>query len=348
MKRHSFQRPVTKSVYYGFLVVVLFACFASFVTAASMQQVKFNEDLFSGSFPNEEEGWASGRHGEILHTSDGGLTWEIQDSGVDYSLPCIYFLDTENGWAVGDEGTIVHTKDGGKTWEKQKSPVSFYLMGVFFVTPMQGWIVTERTHILKTDDGGQTWEIEFKDEDFILRCVSFADEIHGWAAGEYGYIYHTADGGKTWEHQAGFYRIAEEEYEIEGGKFIFDIEAVDRETVWATGIDGYVIKTENGGKSWQEIDVRLEGTTLFTVASDRKDAIVIGGDGCLVVSIDGGKNWQYPSLSPSIDYGGIYGLGCVGLSDFVAVGKEAAIYRPERGNPLKTWILQTSVLGHNY
>ncbi|MBI5439937.1 MAG: hypothetical protein HY900_01865, partial [Deltaproteobacteria bacterium] len=84
---------------------------------------RIQDDLFSVSFPTASQGWAVGRWGTVLHTADGGTTWEKQKTGVDDTLASVSFVDAQNGWAVGDRGTILHTANGGKTWEKQKSPV---------------------------------------------------------------------------------------------------------------------------------------------------------------------------------------------------------------------------------
>jgi len=155
------------------------------------------DDLFDVSFPDETHGWACGRWGTVVHTSDGGKSWIRQNSGTDFTLTSIHFVDPQKGWAVGDKGTIIHTSDGGKTWERQESPrlvveggrkwiggtitsekkatPYIYFMGVHFVNARKGWIAAERTYILYTEDGGKTWQIQFKDEDFILKSVSFCE-----------------------------------------------------------------------------------------------------------------------------------------------------------------------------
>lgn len=45
------------------------------------------------------EGWAVGGFGLILHTTDGGATWESQTSGTYEALSAVYFLDAQKGWA---------------------------------------------------------------------------------------------------------------------------------------------------------------------------------------------------------------------------------------------------------
>jgi hypothetical protein len=46
-------------------------------------QQKLFDDLLSAGFPNEREGWACGRSGTILHTTDGGMRWIRQNSGTE-------------------------------------------------------------------------------------------------------------------------------------------------------------------------------------------------------------------------------------------------------------------------
>jgi photosystem II stability/assembly factor-like uncharacterized protein len=317
-------RSYSKEWVCGILVAMAFACF--FLPNVLWAQEKLYKDLFSVSFPTEREGWACGRWGTVLRTSDGGKSWSRQGSSTDYTLLSIHFADSQNGWAVGDEGTIIHTADGGETWEKQSSPVSFYLMDVYFITPLKGWIVTEQTHILFTDDGGRTWRIQFSDEDYILKAISFADPLHGWVVGEYGYIYRTRDGGVTWEKQAGHFDISDETGHVVGGTFLFDVMAIDSQRAWAVGIDGYVIKTEDGGKTWREVQTGTSKTQLFTIISDKTDTILIGGNGMFLSSSDRGRSWESPEFTPPITYGWIYGVARRGPSGFVAVGWKGAIY----------------------
>lgn len=308
---------------------------ASFIAPGLVvgQQKYLYDDLFGVSFPDANNGWACGRWGTILHTADGGSTWEKQKSTTTYTLSSICFADARNGWAVGDKGTILHTADAGKTWQKQNSPVPLFLMDVVFLTPSKGWIVTEQTTVLFTADGGATWDIQFQDQDFILKAVSFADEMNGWAVGEYGYIYHTASGGVTWEKQAGFFDISDVDGLIVAGTYLFDVDAVDAQTVWAAGIEGYIIKSEDSGKTWVEVKTGLPKTHLFSLLAQSKDAAIIGGDGVVAYTADGGRSWQQAQCEPPVVYSWLYRIEQVTGGTFVTVGREGDIYL---GN-LTTW-----------
>ena len=293
--------------------------------AHAQQNPRLQPDLFSVSFPTERDGWACGRWGRVLHTSDGGTSWARQDTGTGLTLSSVCFVDRQNGWAVGDRGTIIRTADGGRSWVKQESPVDYFHMDVHFADAETGWIATERTTILHTADGGKNWRIQFRDEDFILKGISFCDPENGWAVGEYGYIYHTSDGGRTWQHQAGEFGYSEATRDIVGGHFLFDVVAVDPETAWAVGIDGHVARTVDGGKTWQAVTDGFPKTQLFGIASDRQGTLVIGGNGTLLISADGGESFHPIRIHPPITYGWVYGIAARGAGRFVAVGKQGWI-----------------------
>lgn len=54
-------------------------------------------------FPTASDGWAVGDAGTILHTGDGGTTWEAQSSGTFYSLRRVAFRDSLTGWIAGGD-----------------------------------------------------------------------------------------------------------------------------------------------------------------------------------------------------------------------------------------------------
>lgn len=306
-------------------ILIIIVSFILFPNNIFAQNKYLQPDLFSVNFSTDRDGWICGRFGAILSTSDSGTIWTRQQSGTEYTLSSIFFVDTLKGWAVGDEGTIIHSNDGGKSWINQKSPVPFFLMGVYFINSKKGWIVTEKTHILFTEDGGETWKIQFKDEDFILKSVSFCDEYNGWAVGEYGYIYHTNNGGMTWRKQAGEFRFSEKTGEIMGGNFLFDVIAVNPMVAWILGIDGYVAKTMDGGRTWQKVTNGISKTHLFGV-TNKNGTLIIGGNATLLLSSDGGKNFKDVQADPPIKYGWIYRVAPRGKMGFIAVGKESWIY----------------------
>ena len=95
--------------------------------------------LWRTYFINEKVGWAVAEFGTILHTKNGGRTWESQESNSPYFLLGVFFVDERTGWAIGNGGAIIHTSDGGKTWVAQNSGVRYNLFGLHFVDTKTGW-----------------------------------------------------------------------------------------------------------------------------------------------------------------------------------------------------------------
>jgi photosystem II stability/assembly factor-like uncharacterized protein len=330
MKACSPKRLRSKSL---FLSISL--CLLTSIVVHAQQSRVARDDLFSVSFPTEKEGWACGRYGTILHTSDGGATWSRQSSGTTFTLSGICFPDTKNGWAVGNKGTIAHTTDGGRTWEKQESPIDYFHMDVAFLNAREGFITSERTHILATTDGGKTWEVRFEDEDYILKSISFCDDQHGWAVGEFGHTYHTRDGGKTWEKQAGLYEMDWDTGFITGEDFLFDVVAMSPQEAWSVGILGTVKRTTDGGATWEKVDTGAPKVQLYTIASNGQGVVVIGGKGVFRSSKDGGMTWGDAKFEPTIEYGWIYDIEFLKDGNAVACGEEGILYRKTSGSHWK-------------
>ena len=65
--------------------------------------------------------WIAGTPGSrVLHSADGGRTWDVFSTPQALPIAALDFLDTERGWAVGALGTIMATRDGGKSWRVQR------------------------------------------------------------------------------------------------------------------------------------------------------------------------------------------------------------------------------------
>lgn len=66
--------------------------------------------------------WIAGSPGsKVLHSEDGGQTWQLHSTGQHTPLYALSFVDNLHGWAVGALGTVLATEDGGRTWRRQRA-----------------------------------------------------------------------------------------------------------------------------------------------------------------------------------------------------------------------------------
>jgi hypothetical protein len=139
----------------------------------------------------------AGDYGYILKTTDGGVSWNSQNSGTNQDITSIFFVDNQTGWVVGESGTIIKTTNGGENWFNQTSAVNHHLSSVYFTDNQTGWVVGYSGSVMKTTNGGLNWVLQRSGTTNYLYDVSFADANNGWAVGNNGTILHTTNGGVT-------------------------------------------------------------------------------------------------------------------------------------------------------
>ncbi len=140
-------------------------------------------NLMDVFFLNSQTGWAAGFSGMLLKTTDSGITWKIQNTGVHKDLRSVFFLNPLNGWAVGHNGTILKTTDGGEFWQSLVSGTQGNLRKVVFQGPLHGWIAGGDGTLLKSTDAGQTWQIQSLPTLLSLVSVHFSSIGQGVIVG---------------------------------------------------------------------------------------------------------------------------------------------------------------------
>jgi len=106
----------------------------------------------------KKRAWRVGAAGRIELTTDGGKTWESQQSPVATDLTAGSATSDKVCWIVGKAGTVLLSTDGGKHWTPLNSPIQDDLGGVRAVdaTHASIWDLANRRSF-ETSDGGATW-----------------------------------------------------------------------------------------------------------------------------------------------------------------------------------------------
>jgi len=92
--------------------------------------------LYAVCFPDSMHGTAVGGNGLILHTTDGGNTWNKQNSGLtSAALYSVVFADSLHGYASGSQGAVIKTTDGGLSWVNISPLSDNMIKGTVFPQP---------------------------------------------------------------------------------------------------------------------------------------------------------------------------------------------------------------------
>jgi len=177
--------------------------------------------------------------------------------------------------AVGQRGHVVYSADGGTSWKQASVPVSSDLTAVFFIDEKQGWAVGHDGVILHTADSGEQWELQLSGRAANDLLVSAMERK---VAAEPA----SADARKL---------LAEaQRYREQGAdKPFLDVWFADAQNGYAVGAYNLVVRTRDGGKTWEPWFDRTDNPKFLNLYAIRPAAgeLFIAGEGGLVLRLDG-------------------------------------------------------------
>ena len=197
----------------------------------------------------------------------------------------IHFINIDTGWAVGDLGAIIKTTNGGTDWETIESNTTNLILKV---QSFDGQTVIASGFdglILRSTDAGETFTQITSGVIGDLWGLQMINDTLGWACGTINSLIKTTDGGITWQ------TVTTPGYT--GNKWWLDFLT---ENYGFIAGDGKVLRTTNGGNSWEIIQAG-DNQALYSI--DVIDSLHIaaagyGGTGYrgkTIYSSDGGDNW---------------------------------------------------------
>ena len=243
----------------------------------SWENVDMVRQINAVFFTDAQYGWVAGN--AFRHTTDGGQTW-IQDNdwGTIYDL---FFLDRQHGWACGNGSVNYYTTNGGVTWTAVSAPGGYTMSSIWFTDAANGWSVNIGGQVFRSTDGGRTWTLLATVPGNNLQMIQFFNLQEGWTIGGDAF-YHTLDGGRTWS------RIA-----VPQGTWAYSARFANRTNGVAVGEYGNIVRTHDGGQTWQTIAETGSGQRLWDVEYADPNTVILAGDNGIVSrSIDAGLTWM--------------------------------------------------------
>ncbi|MFC6859362.1 ELWxxDGT repeat protein [Zunongwangia atlantica] len=276
-------------------------------------------------FANENTGYITSSEG-LFKTEDRGVTWNLVFD--DYRINNLSFALSDNdeyALIVDSEyygsNNAIARKAPNKEWEiisrftdASRNPITNFEnnIGVLFTE--------EDAYISK--DGGTMWQTMNKPNDGYMSYTKIRKGII-YVLGRYNF-HKSSDFGKTWEKLGAidgsrFFRFINDETIIALGnaEMAGILKSTNRGASWdvmyedamgpgglsfnnekegiAVGFNG-IIKTEDGGSTWKEIETpegETESSSFLYSAEFYEDIALAGAqNGILYKSIDRGKNWN--------------------------------------------------------
>jgi photosystem II stability/assembly factor-like uncharacterized protein len=239
--------------------------------------------------------YLGGFNGTILKSADG-LNWtDVNTTGITDHISSVYTFSNDTCFIIGGSD-LYKTYDGGINWVVLSMQTNINYTTVYFINKLIAYNQGLPGEIYKTIDGGENWE-------WINSTPSEIDNITGnslyFLNPEIGYIgttnnidkvqiYKTVNGALTWTI------VYEKTGIVPDDEAIHYIKMITNEIGYACGKNGSILKTIDGGDTWQEQSNPFDTTTKLLRKFDFIDVsngYIVGSQGGILKTINGGNTW---------------------------------------------------------
>ena len=200
---------------------------------------------------------SAGERGHVILSDDQGKTWRQQDLPVSVTLTDVQFFDDQIGWLTGHDGVVLKSENGGESWK--------LVLDGFQLNKLVA------DHLAQIERSLQVQLAKSEDKDDIADV--------GFLLGEIQYAL----------------RDTQQALENRWTRPLFTIAVLDEKTVLVGGAYGTLIKTVDGGLTWQAMmaDTHNPRGLHFYDFDISGEAIYLTGEyGLLRRSLDGGATWD--------------------------------------------------------
>jgi photosystem II stability/assembly factor-like uncharacterized protein len=321
-------------------------------------------NLFDVAFIDQGKGYflpfAVGDNGTILRGSYDGKTWTALTSGVTTTLRAVWGYDSTRIFAAGDKGVLLVSEDNGYTWKKLKSGVKQNLTGIATPSMTEVYIIGTEKTLLYSSDGKKfakkkqpiSWSEKDKPEESPKIWSTTSGDL--WISGANNSIFFSADKGKTWSNppvsdkpKSGCVRyvinsdaqllcsadnISWGKQEVMKDAKLRAAAGLDAKTSYAVGDGGLMLRSTDGGKTWESKSKAERGQLLSLWATSQKEIFATGKEGKLLYSSDGGASWVKQNSTVTTTLRAIWGTSSARM---FAVGDGGVILRSTDTG--KTW-----------
>ncbi len=260
-------------------------------------RVPLSSDLTAVWFADARQGWAVGHDGVILHTGDGGQTWEKQLDGRQANTLVVADLQAKLAAQPEDKRLLGLLEEAKRNVEAGPDKP---FMDVWFSDAKNGYAVGAYNLVFRTSDGGAHWVPWYDRTEnpklyhlYAIRGVG--DKV--FVAGERG-LFLTLDAAQQ--------RFVARPMPYQGTLF-----AIAAAPGYATvfGMRGNALRTTDEGQTWQKVDTGVRsGLSGATVLGDGR-LVVVSQAGEMLSSQDKGASFELVKGVQPMVFAGVVGVG---------------------------------------
>jgi photosystem II stability/assembly factor-like uncharacterized protein len=278
--------------------------------------VPVDVSITCAAFANGQDGWAAGHDGAILHTTDGGATWQLQLDGNGANqlvMQAAQAAVAHNDPSPGTPRAIMranHFLQGGP-----ENP----FLSILVTDPRTAFVFGAYRIVMKTADAGKTWtdwSLHIGDpiSHNLYNVATVGQNIY--VAGEAGSVFRSTDGGMSFPAVATPADIT-----------MFVVLPTGDGGVFVCGVAGHAFRSADHGQTWQPVNFGTQNNLIAAVTLASGGILVGSEAGTLYIGFDHAKTFlTLPDALPME----IFGLTQAANGDVVAVGSGGVIVVPAK------------------
>lgn len=219
--------------------------------------------------------------------------------------------------AVGERGHIIYSDDEGQSWTQSEVPVSVTLTGVDFGSDTQGWAVGHSGVILHSEDAGETWELQLTGVQALEIAIQTKEDQAAAMEERIEAAPEAEKGDLEWALDDILFTMENMQSDLDIGPVnpLLDVWFENDNHGFVVGAYGMILRTTDGGESWQDWAPRLDNATNFHLNGVTQITggalVVVGESGQIHVSVDGGQTWERRESPYEGSLFGVIGTGQV-------------------------------------
>jgi photosystem II stability/assembly factor-like uncharacterized protein len=271
--------------------------------------VPVSSDLTAVYFVDDRQGWAVGHDGVVLHSGDGGDTWQLQLDGRKANDLLVAAMERKLAAEPASAAAKALVSEAQR-YKEQGADKPF--LDVWFSDSKNGYVVGAYNLIFRTEDGGASWTPWFDRTDnpkfFNLYAIRPA-------ANE---LYIAGEGGLVLKLDGASQRFVALTVPYNGS--FFGVTGAGS-AVLVYGLRGNVFRSEDGGKTWAKADAGLPAAIVSATLAPDGAILLADGGGRIASSADGGRTFSRVTLKNPTP---LTGFAPIGNDRFVLVGPRGA------------------------
>jgi len=269
-------------------------------------------------FLDQYKGYCVNKAGDILMTSDGGVTWDIIKYYAEQSIEELKFINNVTGFGFASNNIFlngiepfIYTTDGGNTWNEAQ--ISMSDARTFLPISISEMIKSVDDGIKKLDNFFNQWRYTYDIPTFLVgdslyqweelygsihqfqklnseKILAIGSSLNAFYNGiisdSVSYILNSDDMGENWDTL-----WCDLPYDLV--TMTFPSEAVG----FIAGEDERIYKTLNGGLSWTLIHPSTSNLDINHIFSLNENNIFAVAVNKIFITSDGGTSWQESEIA---------------------------------------------------